>query len=299
MQRTVSKDEYGETSIHLQFERYGEMVERARFEAPDFNPNDYKASRKRNYSSSGDEKDFTAFWSGTPNWETAEKLVVHGWPEGPKETGLESLLEGLTREIASMAIRDEPVVDTSGLYIDMDEYLRGSPECFITPVDMQTTGNRIVRLCISLVVSHTIRPAQLAAFGACAVALIDLLESRNYRVELTVCFATKHTWRFQGDVTVKQSNEPVAMENLNFILAHPASLRRIWFAVMEAEDAKTRTKIGVTSAYGIPRGPSNYDDYDMVICPSTQQPLNMEGCIWWVKDQIARLNETGRTSVMI
>lgn len=96
-------------------------------------------------------------------------------------------------------------------------------------------------------------------------ALVIMLERHGIRAEIDLC-AVSGSWGAGGTtetwVRVKESDEPLHLNNLIFHLAHPASLRRLVFSAWEHLDDARRQASGFIDGrgYGSPKQTEDQGD---------------------------------------
>ena len=91
--------------------------------------------------------------------------------------------------------------------------------------------------------------------GAAITALVDALESHGKRVIVdTMSCTTRGGKSAETWVRVKDSDAPVQLANLVYMLAHPSTLRRLMFNAWEHHEARVRRLMGFTTVgtYGTP-----------------------------------------------
>ena len=173
---------------------------------------------------------------GDVSWTEAVQLARYGWPEGAAR--IEALSARMRERVGRrLAEVETPQVfhDVAGFAPDVGAFLAGEPEPMLawTPAiaDKPTVT----------VLAHTgmFAYSNLASYerrGAATAALVDLLEHSGVRVELISFHAVDGIadWR----VVIKRPDMPLDLDRLAFLLAHPASHRRINFAVREQTTAE-------------------------------------------------------------
>jgi hypothetical protein len=115
----------------------------------------------------------------------------------------------------------------------------GAPRSMMRQVyDRETVrpGHKIMRIVMPWGRSFNVKSGQVLNLGAAIVAAIDSIESAGYRVE----FVCRHRIE-NGDsveVMVKRPADPLDIAALAFMVAHPASTRRIRFRLNEGDTGK-------------------------------------------------------------
>lgn len=171
-------------------------------------------------------------WHGKVTLEGAIKLAEFGWAEG-----VQKFRDLCTTELQESE-KESPTMfqlyhDVSGCMVDMDEYLRGSPECMLE----FTAGKayKLVKIIVHTGCLADIPPAVMYYRGFRLAELICQLEDQGYRTELLVwqSFSTSHTYK-GFTVQIKKFQEALDVDSLMFWLAHPAALRHVGFEISDA-----------------------------------------------------------------
>lgn len=170
-------------------------------------------------------------------------LAAHGWPQGTKR--IRDIVSKINVPVFQEAMT-QTFHDTSGSYVDVDRYLSGEPECMVEFAP-DTRVKKTVRIGFSATYSAIETEATINNRGAAIGALIDILESRNIRCEVVAitAFASKTS----GDIvslecTIKNPEQPLDLDRIAFVCAHPAFLRRLGFAIGETFPRDLRLNLG-------------------------------------------------------
>lgn len=167
-------------------------------------------------------------WSGTATYQDARTLALYGWREGTDK---------LRRMTASMTgsmnvVRQSMNLALTGGAVDVPTYLTGEPECMWSWQD--TEERKAVRVVIDGAHASRITPEEIMRRGAAVVAFVDAMESAGYSAEIQLRYSIYSADKvITHAVALKRSDEPMDLESIAFAIAHPASLRRIGFGVME------------------------------------------------------------------
>ena len=177
-------------------------------------------------------------WTLGDGWEESIRLAKEGWPLGSDK--LKELNE-LT-EIPSGARDFAPVstLSLSGDEVDVGLHLTGEPECMLDwQIEETPSFGKVVKLVVSLVGNCGISSDALRRRGMFACLLVDMLEACGLRCEVWAvvkcCSDDDDRIRFLTEVCVKQSDEPVELDRLAFMLGHPSVFRRFGFRMMEQQ----------------------------------------------------------------
>ncbi len=192
-------------------------------------------------------------WAGVPTVE-AVRLARQGWPEGFEK--MKSVCQQLEHELTFAGVKEEIVRDVEGQAPDVDAYLRGDPECMFS-IKQEYMERKVVQLQISLAVSANVPANDLFWRGAVAVAVLHNLEARGFSVKLMVDFSTSHDKLCSIILPAKDSGQPLDIDRLAFLIANPASFRRLAFSVWEHLPEKDRPEgtYNYGQGYGTPRSP--------------------------------------------
>lgn len=182
-------------------------------------------------SESSKNADASNRWDLDAGYEGSLKLARDGWPEGADliNQALEAIIPATGREGGRWGY------SYGGGSVSVGRYLTGNPKCMKNRRRQDYGKAKVLRMAVNIVASAAVSAEQMANYGAALVSLVDRLESGGRRVHLDcigVVSLNKAT-RFAAGWTVKLASEPVDLSALAFSIAHPAALRRIWFALAE------------------------------------------------------------------
>jgi hypothetical protein len=100
----------------------------------------------------------------------------------------------------------------------------------------ENKGNKIVDVYLNCCASAGNSATQLTNYGACALSIVDFLESNGVRVNLYAYDATllrqKNSYYLQR-VLIKSATEPLNIPIASFALCCPAMLRVVFFKTQE------------------------------------------------------------------
>lgn len=232
---------------------FDSMVELLRAVAEPFPP---ELDERYRASLHGTEK-----FTGTKSLDEAIDLARKGWDGGV--AAIESMkveIEKLSRGLVPLP---ENVAHVTRGNLKVDRYLRGLPKTFVRKVDTARTKDaripKIIPMVINVAVSGSISKDVILRRGAAMIVACQTLEKRGIRCSIDLAFTISDSIMRPNPNTleyrlrVKQPNEHVSLNRLAFLTAHPASLRRLMFALEEHEDEPTRRMFGIASrGYGLP-----------------------------------------------
>jgi len=221
-------------TLHRHFDTYGEFVDY--IEALDYKEG--WADQSWNYR--GDYK-----WTLGKTFLQARKMATEGWPEGR-----EKMAGKMSDALAShelMEEREDWTNDHWGFAPNVDAYLAGHPRHMLRPETVEQPTERVVRLRVNLACSATVNGEQKATWGTAVAFLVDQLENCGKQVEVTACYLINGVAQLEGmpkyqrdgaylnTIVIKAAGEPLDLDRLAFMVAHPAAHRRLLFKLRESE----------------------------------------------------------------
>jgi hypothetical protein len=221
-----------------------EFVDRAR--APD-SIDDGGGRRERGDGQGGDA------WAGG-SWEEALRLAEDGWTAvlPAVEAEVAVLRERAGSEVLTTAL--VPAWDVTGSEVDVGAYLSGAPECMVDAVPQRiSTRGRVVAFLVPTAYANTTAHSAVRHRGVALAALCSAIIASGHSVEIWsgYCGYLSATDRFASVARVVSAAEPLDVGRLMFVMAHPAMLRRLWFAVWDsAPEPAARRMHG--NSYGYP-----------------------------------------------
>lgn len=194
----------------------------------------------------GGHSDWGELWSRMPigdrhryynglSWPDVEAVLTRdGWPEGAaqmRDLGME-----LEHAIGMEMVSTEPYNHVSGNCVDVAAYLSGAPECMINMEHVQREGaGKVLSILCNLQAHFEVGSLEFMNRGAATMAVIDLLESAGYRLEVWGLSGMSNFTEERVDVVLlKAASEPVDTDRLAFALCNPAFERRAMFAMFDA-----------------------------------------------------------------
>lgn len=168
-------------------------------------------------------------WDANTKWEGALKMLREGWHDGAKVS-------------AQLAQRVPPKLRSSGeaygmvgRKVSIGRYLAGDPHCMKRRVRSSSIGRgHAIRLAVNVAVNASVDARNIQNYGAALVACIDELESAGFSVELSVHSIFRlSSVKFVTGYLVKESGQSLNYGQMAFCVGHPASERRIQFALAE------------------------------------------------------------------
>lgn len=173
-------------------------------------------------------------WSGVESFQDSVELAANGW-----ESGTSAIL-GMVKQIEA---RDDVAQhgydwDVTGDFFDVGEVIQGTPECWLTPAFEPVP--RVISICVNITHSDSVTSDQIKNRGAALLALIDRIQdTQGIIVDLILhsSFGCANIAGMVGYGTINMmfpvGTSPLPMQEVSFMLAHPAMFRRGCFAVAE------------------------------------------------------------------
>lgn len=194
----------------------------------------------------------TERWSSGVDYDGAVDLLHDGWRGG---------VDAASELLDALEIR--PARDTklrwghgvTGARPDPAAYLSGRPEYMLTPERRIAVGvgTRYLTLYVNVGFHHRIDSRTALARGAAYMALLDRLESSGVRCAVRAAEWSKCSGKETGYIfDLKEYEDPFHPDALAFVVAHPAFLRRIVFALMERSPIPEVVQSTSGGSYGYP-----------------------------------------------
>lgn len=195
----------------------------------------------RRWSSSYSVSPMGTGWDLGVGFDGALRLAREGWSDGAK-----SFADKLAAHMPPHNKTASWRYDVAGELPDIGRFLAGDP------AHMRRHGHPkghkpVINIAVNNALSSAASAQQMTNYGAALVAIIDKIENAGRRVELTVHNVTNCSGaRVSVGWVVKYADDAFDLASVAFSLAHPASVRRIVFAMMERSTTPT------SAAYGRP-----------------------------------------------
>lgn len=185
-------------------------------------------------------------FSHTDSWEDALTLAKEGWTEIRPE--VDALVEKMDAKIApALQPAFTSYFDVSGGMVDVGRFLDGEPECMVETklVEIAKPG-RVIHILVNGSFNAGTEANAIKERGAAIVALVDTLEKLQHSTEIDVEISCREG--LTTIIRVKNAGESVDIDSLMFAIAHPAALRRIYFAYLEGH--KQYSYLARAGSYG-------------------------------------------------
>lgn len=177
-------------------------------------------------------------WTHGVTLEEAVQMAEHGWAEGAvkAKTLLDKMPPPLLENVMTGTVHD-----VVGSYVDVGEYVMGTPECMVNFCEDKRTA-RFARIVVAGCYAGGVTGQTIINRGVAIAAIVDALEANGVRCDIDmVTRQNKHgrdVW--ETCVSLKRATDPLNLDTLVFAIAHPACFRRIGFAVCERETPAMR-----------------------------------------------------------
>ena len=241
--------------------------------------------------------------SGKHDWDFgvgfggALKLARRGWSDGlVKVRELSAVLE---RSVDGHVQGRRLEYDVAGDWFDVGRVVAGDPECGVNVRRARVLGP-VVRVVVTGGANGSTSGDDIYRRGACVVALVDVLEGQGIRCEVVLGFCNAPmghgSRRSMHGVALKSSEDALDLDRLAFALCHPATLRRLSFAIREGLPTEWRRafEFGVGGyGYGVSESyPAGGNADDVVALPAIGRHDRVWGSdekmLEWLKREAGR-----------
>jgi hypothetical protein len=187
----------------------------------------------------GDGRHARNEWAGG-SWEDALRLAVDGWSVPLHETNASVSVLRERAGLGSSVTTLEPAWDVTGSEVDIGAYVAGVPECMVDAVPRRTSKRgRIVSFLVPATYSNRTPHRMVRNRGIALATLCTAIIDAGHSVEIWSGFAGMAGVRHRAVAKVVSAGEPFDIGRLLFAVAHPLMLRRLWFAVWDAQPRET------------------------------------------------------------
>lgn len=170
----------------------------------------------------------------TDNFDHAVSLARKGWPEG-----LKNMVRDLAQASLTTAYERVPSIhyDVGGMMPDVPRFVSGDPYNMMDFGYDESKSRPIVRLWVPKSVSGAVRTEHVVNYGVALLSHVDRLEEQGFSVELTLVSCSRDSdcktlYSIQF-ATAKRAGDPLDLDTLAFMLAHPSYQRRFIFAMYD------------------------------------------------------------------
>lgn len=164
----------------------------------------------------------------TNSYEEAENLLLHGWDE---------MAEKLTKKINDIKCKNEyknkTVYGVQGYQACVPRYLQGMPDSMVSS-KRTVTKQKILNIVKDFGYSGATSAQTIENESIKVLKTVSDLESRGYRVNLSITFVSKHHGKYISMIfKIKNASQRMNIKQMAFPLVHPSMFRRIVFGVIE------------------------------------------------------------------
>lgn len=211
-------------------------------------------------------------WDMSAGWSGAVDMVNRGWNEGTKDVlaRLDQVKHSLEEQFTGYRM------EVTGQFFDVGLVVSGEPECWFQ--EETEPIRKVAKIAVNATASCGTSANLIRNRGAAIVALADHLQQVGWIVELSVFFvALGHANRDNNENTIIRIDvptRPVDIDELAFLVAHPAGFRRLGFAAEEAVNCNQN--LGGYGGGGILKGDAEYK--------GEIKPEHSQAFIDWCKD---------------
>lgn len=175
-------------------------------------------------------------WYGTRSLAEAIRLAREGWPAGRKQ--IRDIRKRLQIDhLLPHAQRIVRQTDVAGDEPDIDLFLYGEPENMVTLYEKNTFEHgKVLRFVFSRDGLADVEAGDMMRRGVAVLAAIETLIVLGYTIEVTIVFSSEEgDYQHEQYIPVLHAGDPINLDTLAVMLAHPAILRRLQFASCECE----------------------------------------------------------------
>jgi len=188
----------------------------------------------------------------TKTWDHAVQLFNEGWEEGLEKVAeiSETISNTVKQQLPEMTFQ----YDVTGGMVDVGTMMSGVPECMLNFNEQETSATKYVELHFNASVSGGVSTNVIENRGAAMMALIDALETMNYRTKVVMHDTAVGGVSMNHQYTLKEYDEPLERDRMAFMCLHPSSLRRLGFRLMEfaCTEFRKATNVKRNGGYGMP-----------------------------------------------
>lgn len=164
----------------------------------------------------------------TNSYEEAEDLLLHGW---------DFMSQKLTKEIQNkkckQSYKNKTVYGVQGFQACVPRYLQGMPDSMLSNKRV-VTKQKTIDIVKDFGYSGRTTTDVMEEESIKVLRLVDSLESKGYRVNLSLVFVSKYRGKYIGImVKIKNASQRMNIKQMAFPLVHPSMFRRVLFGVIE------------------------------------------------------------------
>jgi hypothetical protein len=237
--------------------------------------------------------DFVVRNSKTATFDEAIRLARYGWPEGR-----ERLVAGMATAATMLpAIAPARYLDVGGAYPIVPLACAGDPMNMINLGDTNAAARPIVRIIANCGRLMNVPTSYIENWGIALLSHIDRLEQTGFSVELTLANKSESSrassTTYSCRVIAKRAGEPLELDRLAFMLAHPAYLRRLNFVLRtHFDDLRYSFGDGMGHTTSIPRSEIERGQIYIAHAEEENDALaDLRSALDWIERQIERQHD--------
>lgn len=255
-----------------------------------------RSKRDRRCSSRNTDE---ASWYGTKDFEEARDLAKKGWEKDFSE--FDDLRRIIFEKVTNEIIHDKFYLDVEGDDFDIPSVILGVPEQWWNTTNrLASQRKKVVTINANVSASCGVDASFLNIKGASLMAIIEALQIAGLSTEVRLTQSTSNRTYgpsrvYEQSVIIKHADAPFDYKRMMFFLAHPASLRRLFFSAIES--AIPDDWVWLSSGYGYPWKSSYSADIMIPHATLANQNCNNidapdfgspESASEWIKEQIKK-----------
>lgn len=220
----MKKELVGNNHYKFEFQSMGEFIKYLRDNDSSKVKKRYSDTYEHTYSNS------RRAWYGSRNLDDAIEICENGWAEKAKRLTTKIKTYSTTSDFTKYQKR---FIDQAGFQPIVPLYLAGVPNNMMNS-RFEQKKQKIITITKSIGYRSDVSPMQIEQESLKTLSIIQMLESKGYRVNLNIC----NTWNADRNtitlkVNVKKANEKLNISKIAFPLTHPSMLRRLIFRFRE------------------------------------------------------------------
>lgn len=171
----------------------------------------------------------------TPHdWDESIKLARSGWYGA--ESKIRVMVSEMTALNGSMAETVAFQMACEGEEYDVGALLEGRPECMYLPTSEITKGRNIYKIAVPTSGNGGLSAEAFIKQGSMVCAVVKAIEERGQTCEVSAHqVGINGTLAARFDIPLMSAGDSIDIPFLAFAVAHPSTLRRLMFAVMEGD----------------------------------------------------------------
>ena len=179
-------------------------------------------------------------WNGDVTFDKAVENATIGWPEG-RERFSDKILEAVAGGGTAVGRASDFDHDVQGFRPDVALYCAGDPAHMLTIAEGSQITDRVVKIKVNLAASFSTPAETLENWGSALCLLVDNIENQGQSVELIGAYnmspssSTEGAKNYSVEITLKRAGEPLDIDRLAVMIAHPGTFRRLIFRMIESE----------------------------------------------------------------